>query len=595
MEEKVKLALAPIFAIDLRSLAAFRVGFGLVLLWDLGSRATDLGAHYTDFGILPRIAAIDLLTPWQFSLHLGSGAGAFEGILFALAAIFAVGLIIGFRTRRCMAISWFLLLSLQNRNPLVLTDGDGWLVFLAFWAMFMPLGARFSVDAALNRADGAGREHFFSLTSGIVVLAVIGWLLSTALLRTDPGWTTTGEAFSRLLSLNASVTGFGLWLRGQADVLPAFGLFVHYAGLIGPLLFLLPVFAGTARLGGIFLLFLQSLVLMLSIHLGLGPVVTLVALILFLPRAFWQRLSRRFYRQNTAPITIYYDQGSAVGKKISLLLREFLALRQAQILPAQGNARTYQILMEKDSWVVSDDSHDYIRWQALTFLVLKSPLFWPLGVVLSLPPPSRLGNRIYRLAVRRRGTLGRLMSALLPYRAYRFTAGRVATAVAVTVFLTGLYFNIAALSPVLPPLPAAVSGILGALNLDRRDSFLAPAPPREDGWPVIGGTLGDGRAVDVLAETAGWPAVRRPETIAAVYPDQRWRTYLLRILPGDAVQMQNFGRYLCRRWNRSLPLGAPLSRHEIIWNAEVTLRGRPGRAFSRRTVWRHDCFGRAAG
>src|SRR6185312_201958 len=39
-----------VFALDVRSLALFRIGLGLLLLADLGQRVLDLNAHYTDAG-----------------------------------------------------------------------------------------------------------------------------------------------------------------------------------------------------------------------------------------------------------------------------------------------------------------------------------------------------------------------------------------------------------------------------------------------------------------------------------------------------------------------------------------------------------------
>ena len=40
-----------IASLDKRSLALFRVGMALTTIWDLGNRARDLKAHYTDAGV----------------------------------------------------------------------------------------------------------------------------------------------------------------------------------------------------------------------------------------------------------------------------------------------------------------------------------------------------------------------------------------------------------------------------------------------------------------------------------------------------------------------------------------------------------------
>ena len=48
-----------VFAVDLRSLALLRVVLAALGLIDLGIRAGDLGAFYTDQGAFPRQAALE--------------------------------------------------------------------------------------------------------------------------------------------------------------------------------------------------------------------------------------------------------------------------------------------------------------------------------------------------------------------------------------------------------------------------------------------------------------------------------------------------------------------------------------------------------
>ena len=43
---------------DLRSLAAFRIGLGLLIIADLAMRSTFIFQHYTDQGVLPRYAVL---------------------------------------------------------------------------------------------------------------------------------------------------------------------------------------------------------------------------------------------------------------------------------------------------------------------------------------------------------------------------------------------------------------------------------------------------------------------------------------------------------------------------------------------------------
>lgn len=148
------------FELDLRSLAVFRVGLGLLLLCDLVNRAWWLRAHYTDWGVMPREALLDTLwdRAWM-SVHLFSGTFAPTAILFVLSGAVAVALLVGFRTTIATALSWFLLISLHARNPIVLQGGDIIFRLLLFWAIFLPLGARWSIDAALDTRGGPWRTQ----------------------------------------------------------------------------------------------------------------------------------------------------------------------------------------------------------------------------------------------------------------------------------------------------------------------------------------------------------------------------------------------------------------------------------------------------
>jgi len=146
-----------VFGCDLRTLALFRINLALLILADLVMRSRDLVAHYTDDGILPRADYLGILNGAVSSLHFISGSAWIEALLFMLAALVALALLAGYRTRLATFVSWLLLLSLQNRNHMILQGGDMLLLLLLFWGLFLPLGARFSVDRALDCVLGHRR------------------------------------------------------------------------------------------------------------------------------------------------------------------------------------------------------------------------------------------------------------------------------------------------------------------------------------------------------------------------------------------------------------------------------------------------------
>ncbi|MGB7084756.1 MAG: hypothetical protein WBD47_04330, partial [Phormidesmis sp.] len=134
------------YSLDVRSLALLRIGLALVILTDLATRFGDLTAHYSDFGVLPRAVLNDgILKPGYWSLHMLSGQPIFQGLLFLAAAVAAIAMLFGYRSRWAVIASWILLISMHNRNPLLIFAADDVLRAVMFWAMFLPLGAAYSV------------------------------------------------------------------------------------------------------------------------------------------------------------------------------------------------------------------------------------------------------------------------------------------------------------------------------------------------------------------------------------------------------------------------------------------------------------------
>ncbi len=86
-----------LLGIDLRSLGLFRILIGLLIMLDLCVRATSIGAHYTDAGVVPRQLVFDYgEQPWFFSFHMLSGDIILQIVLFLLAGLSALLLAVGF-------------------------------------------------------------------------------------------------------------------------------------------------------------------------------------------------------------------------------------------------------------------------------------------------------------------------------------------------------------------------------------------------------------------------------------------------------------------------------------------------------------------
>lgn len=278
-----------LFGIDVRSLAALRVGLGLALLADLISRAASLEAHYTDLGVLPRdvMSQNFALSDWFWSFHMATGTSLGQGILFAVAALAAVALVVGYRTRVATVVSWIFLVSLQARNPAVLYGADQLLRLLLFWAMFLPLGAVGSLDRRRGRISAVGgRQHHLSVASAGILLQVAIMYFFVGLQKDGVGW-VSGDALVHALSAEMFAGPLAAPLLEPPALLEALTVVVPWFEMLVPLLLFVPVATGSFRRAGLMLLVGFHVMLALCIFAGLFPLVSIVALIPFLPSGFW--------------------------------------------------------------------------------------------------------------------------------------------------------------------------------------------------------------------------------------------------------------------------------------------------------------------
>ncbi|HZT83047.1 MAG TPA: HTTM domain-containing protein [Gemmataceae bacterium] len=479
--------LAELLGLDLRSLAVFRVGLGLLLLADLSVRAGDLEAFYTDAGVLPTAAVPN---PWALSAHVLSGSFAFQAVLFALAAAFAAALLVGYRTGLATFASWFLLVSLHARNPVVLQGGDILFRLLLFWGIFLPLGERFSVDAWRRREPGPRPVTAFSGATAALILQMCFVYWFGVALKSDPMWWRDGTAVYCALSLDQLATPLGQYLLNFPGLLQVFTFATLALEAVGPALLFVPFRNGPVRtlVVAAFLLF-HLAALQSCLVLGPFPYVCAVGWLALLPGWFWER-------------SFVISAGRWLGRW----------------LPAAGN-----IAEAKEG------------------------------------PPAVLGAP-------------RLMNVLsLALLAYVFLWN----------VRTVAPDRFAGLTPRQAELPAYM------FCLDQKWGMFAPFPSTEDGWYVIEGELEDGRTVDLFR---GGGPVRwdKPARVAADYPNERWRKYLMNLwLKEHEAHRPRFAAYLESKWNASHGVGEQLRAVRIYYMLEMTRPNQPPAPVEKVLLWEH--------
>ncbi|MGD1951793.1 MAG: DCC1-like thiol-disulfide oxidoreductase family protein [Leptolyngbyaceae cyanobacterium] len=379
------------YGLDLRSLALLRLGLALAILSDLWVRWGNLLSDYSDQGNVPRSLLRDLWLPGYWSIHALSGSVWWQVGCFAIATLSALLLLIGYRTRWVIVISWVLLVSLHNRNPLVVSAVDDVLRVMVFWAMFLPLGSSYSVDQALNMSPTPQPRR-------ILTVAAFGLMVQQCYIHIGSALTTDMTA------------------GGSALIVP----FAWAA----PLLLWSPIKTDLCRMVAVGIGILLHLGVGLTLNLGLLPILGCFTWLVFIPSSVWDRWSERVYTPKQLGLKIYYDAECGFCKKVVHFLRTFLVLpRRVPLQIAQSDPVIQTAMETQNSWVIVDwqGNHHY-KWHGIAYVVSLSPILHPLAKVLRWSPLMAIGTRIYETIANNRRFAGNFTK---PFKYQSFTVRSV--------------------------------------------------------------------------------------------------------------------------------------------------------------------------
>ncbi len=583
-----------VFGIDLRTLALFRVLLSAWILIDLGMRARDLLAHYTDFGVLPRAVQIEHLYVTTWSFHLANGSAWFQAALFILAGLVAVALMFGWHTRLMTVLSWALLLSLQNRNTFILSGEDNLALLLLFWAIFLPLGARYSVDAALTRSSPFPENAYFSIATAALLIQGMSMYFFSALLKTHPIWVSEGTAVYYALQLDYLVTPFALWFRQFQDLMTGLTYYVYLLELIGPILIFSPLFHRTCRT--IFMLAFISMHLAFAVFLEIGffPFISIIMNLAFMPGWMWDRIAAFLPSRARAPVSIWFDRGCDFCEKTCNLLTVFLFLPKTPVRPAQDEPEIGKELEARNSWVLTIGDERFFKFEALGRLVSAAPLFFPLGWLMRRSFLQKGGDIFYDWVGRNRSLFSRVTAFCLAWQKTPPRYGALTQILAALSLLFVTLQNVSTLPALGVSLPSQFVAVRQAFGLYQNWTMFAPYPEMTSPWPVIEGELADGTMVDVYNGNIGLADFNKPDVVSLTYANYRWRKFLTNLEDQTyedrpQVLALSYARFLCRSWTADAPEQAGLSNFVIFFQIERTPPPGDTKDVETRQVWTHDC------
>ncbi|MBI3743983.1 MAG: HTTM domain-containing protein [Chloroflexi bacterium] len=591
--------------ISARPLALFRILFGALLLKDALYHIPLAHDLYSDAGILPRSALLSgYARPDRFSLMDSFPAPWMALAFFSIWALVIVLLIVGYRTRLMSILNFVLVLSVHERDPLVLNGADTVMRMLAFWMMFMPLGEYYSVDALRRRfrryqrsgaADDVRVEEAprtaWAFPVRMIQLQIALVYLFTAVLKIPGAAWANGDAVNYSLQLQTLTSPVGDWFLGWSPhwlmaLLDYFTLFAEWAFLF---LVFAPYGQPAFRISG--------LIFAAMLHLGIAVLMTIpnfsavlvISFILFF-EGKWVERGDRLLRKASGPVVIPSSFG------VHPLLPVLAITRPSEVALDQG----HHDFRDADGWWAAAGGGERVEGVAAWRLVAGQ---LPLSRLWSWTLRSRgvrrsLWYAMRRLAERYPAVASSATAAAQPeaQRAssrVRWLQAPVAFGLSF-VLANVVWYNLITVTrqgkPVVDKMPSAQTKFVDYLGLWQNWGMFAPFPRNFDGRIVIPGHFEDGTTLDLRT---GDP-LRKDLDRGAWGPNARWKSMDDRLsTPSTFPVLNRWASMNCVEYNttRNLPKGRRLATLEIVFHFRHSHKpGEPQNPLEDQVLWKHYCL-----
>jgi hypothetical protein len=288
------------FVLDVRGLAALRIGLGLVLVADCLLRFRTFSLMFAADGIFPP----DVLRSFQgtsakWSLALLADATWWGGAVLAAEGVAGAWLATGFRSREASVVAWLAAMSVVRRTEPANNAGDSLLLCLLFWSMFLPLGAAWSLAP---RCRTRSASAVLSVASAALVLQVAAVYFGAGLAKCNTIW-FSGEAVSYALSIHDHGNSLGMLLSRVDWLSRGITWLILASELLGPLaLVFVPTATARATVAAAFIFF--HLAVWATMWVGLFAPVGIVAWLPMVPAAAWNAVTRPQKESSTSSLGI---------------------------------------------------------------------------------------------------------------------------------------------------------------------------------------------------------------------------------------------------------------------------------------------------
>lgn len=396
------------------TMALVRVFYGLLLLIYAALVSADLMVWYSDQGVLPLESA--KLIPGGRGVNLLyylPNTDLTIKLFFSAFVLSAFCVTIGFCTRTMSVIAYLLILSLHNRNVMLLHSGDFFLRMMGFWLLFGDCGRAISVDRLIRIARGRESQEIPMISQWPVRMIQIqcALLYANAVL-----WKIRGQVWldgtaiyytSRLAEFWRFPTPYVFEHMWTIKLLTWGTLIIE--GALGVLVWLKDL-RYWVLLGGVLL----HLGIDWTMNIPLFAPVMIASYLSFVPpadldRVFaWMRQKVNRASRFTIPIPVFYDGKCSFCMRSVEVVRRMDSLRRFRFidmhLPA-AKAEFPDLDMERGALelLLRTPNGKWLGgYDAFRFMAKHFPVLWAIVPILYLPPAPQIGRRLYhRIASRR--------------------------------------------------------------------------------------------------------------------------------------------------------------------------------------------------
>jgi predicted DCC family thiol-disulfide oxidoreductase YuxK len=405
---------------DLRSLGVMRMLLGLLLVGDLLPRIAHVDALYSNDGVLTNhFALFRPLAPYQFSFYLAGSSTRDVTIVLLLTLVVYLLFTAGYRTRFFHVLSFVCVTSLHARNLLAELPSDAVLHLWMAWSLFLPLGARFSIDS-LRKSLADRREKSpeelnerpaapFALGSIAVLGAVLQLSvmhLAAAIRQSGPTW-SDGTALYYALHHNLWATDAGAWIAKHAslDTLKQLTAAYRIAEIAIGALVLLP-FAVVRRVSFV-LLVLFHLISRALFRVGPYDLAVLGAVPILLSTRDWSAMKAWYARRKPA-LVVYFDADCGICFMICRWLVRFDGLERLTFAANSSDTAPSEVKAAAAETVVVRDENagrTYTRSRAMAAIFASLPFGGLVSAILRAPGVAQLADAVYDRVAKNRAAI----------------------------------------------------------------------------------------------------------------------------------------------------------------------------------------------